>query len=201
MASFHWKADVKASPASSDVMKDLLGVSSRQQPCSTLLFCPPTPSDDLFSSRCTHTHARTQVIYTVGSHSRPGDVHSLAVTHAWKDAHVSFATWFFCSERGLEGKPQHSSEEQQGLGEGAGGDLLVTSRDPAAAALLLFHSRHNPAPLPPSSRRCSYFTVLVVKKNSCHFGLKRRRQVRQRGAVGPGRGHNERWESVKSDYT
>lgn len=51
-----------------------------------------------------------------------------------------------------------------------------------------------------SPRRWSLF-YCSRRKNSCHCGLKQRQQVRQHGAVRPGREHNERWESVKSDYT
>lgn len=130
-------------------------------------------------------HTRTHVIYIGGSYSWPSDVHSLIVTHTRPEIHVRLPPGF-CSERGLEGKPQHSSEERQGRGKSLS-HISQLCRDcffmhnTIAPTLVLFYC----------SRR----------KDSCHFGLKQRQQVRQHGAVRPGRGHNERWESVKSDYT
>lgn len=150
------------------------------------------PSDDLFSSRCTHarTHARrlfTQEALTVGPAM---SIHLLWLTHG--QIRTFACHLVFCSERGLEGKPQHSSEEQQGRGKSLS-HISRPGRGCGCTPAFLFATQSSP-------RRCSCFTVLVVK-NSCHFGLKRRQQVRQHGAVRPGRGHNERWESVKSDYT
>lgn len=115
-AVFHSRADFKASSASSGVFM-ILCFAGECKVTRTQLNTYTVMAPGLSFYLTMHTHTHTHILfYLVGSNSWPSDVHSLIVTHTRTETLICLPPGF-CSERGLEGNPQHSSKEQQARGK------------------------------------------------------------------------------------